>query len=329
MNGVRALTDVIEQAEALARSGQAFSARPLATGFEPLDEQLSGGIRAGELILIGGPQGLGKTTFALQMARNIAAAGGVAIYLCYEHDERVLLQRLIALEAGLLAGQFEAPTLQEISKALAVVLPDESGLAGRLRGLPFAADAVQRLAGYGSRLRIVKASGRSTGLAEIRALMPEIRSEGAIFVDYLQKVNTTVLDAAVEDERITVIVEGLKDAAMDFGVPVVALAAADKSGLGEGRTRLHHLRGSTALAYECDVALMLNDKWHVVARHHLMFDTVNAERYRDWVVCTIDKNRAGRADVDLEFRKQFAYARFDPEGAVVGEELIDDRVFRE
>ena len=44
-------------------------------GFSPLDRALGGGIRSGELMLIGGAQGTGKTTMSLQMGRNIAQSG--------------------------------------------------------------------------------------------------------------------------------------------------------------------------------------------------------------------------------------------------------------
>jgi replicative DNA helicase len=57
---------------------------------------------AGELLLIGGAQGTGKTTLALQMARNIAARRpGDVLYVCFEHDEEYLLNRLIAMESAL------------------------------------------------------------------------------------------------------------------------------------------------------------------------------------------------------------------------------------
>jgi replicative DNA helicase len=203
-------------------------------------------------------------------------------------------------------------------------------MLGRLSDLPLAAAALRRLDSYGDRLRLVTASGRSTGIDEIRELARSVAGEGVVMVDYLQKVAVRGrLDNLGEDERVTVVVEALKDTALDFAVPVVAIAAADKPGIADGRTRLHQLRGSTALAYECDVALMLNDKWHVVARHHLVYGGTNAERFHDWVVCTVEKNRAGRGDVDLEFRKRFHEARFDAEGGYVAEELVDDRVFRD
>src|SRR5207244_302448 len=68
----------------------------------PLDRLLGGGLRPGELMLIGGAQGTGKTTMALQMARNIAASGqAYVLYVNFEHDDADMLNRLIAMESVL------------------------------------------------------------------------------------------------------------------------------------------------------------------------------------------------------------------------------------
>ena len=75
--------------------------------------------------------------------------------------------------------------------------------------------------------------------------------------------------------------------------------------------------------------LILNDKYDVVARHHLVYDLGNAERYKAWVVMTIEKNRHGVDGVELEFRKAFAEGRFDASGQYVVEQLIEERVFTE
>src|SRR5688572_9298938 len=66
---------------------------PFATGFHPLDEVLSGGLRSGDLLLMGGKPGQGKTIAALQWARHIARTQHTAIFCCYEHDEVTLLTR--------------------------------------------------------------------------------------------------------------------------------------------------------------------------------------------------------------------------------------------
>src|SRR5919112_376985 len=66
------------------------------------DRMNGGGLRPGELMLIGGAQGTGKTTMALQMARNIAASGqAYVLYVNFEHDDADMLNRLIAMESAL------------------------------------------------------------------------------------------------------------------------------------------------------------------------------------------------------------------------------------
>src|SRR5689334_22595423 len=72
------------------------------TGLHPLDYVLRGGVRPGDLALMLGRPGVGKTIMALQWARNVAMHGRDAIYVCYEHNPDTLLQRLIGLELGFL-----------------------------------------------------------------------------------------------------------------------------------------------------------------------------------------------------------------------------------
>ena len=147
-------------------------------------------------------------------------------------------------------------------------------------------------------------------------------------VDYLQKVNVPH-GPPVEDDRITVVVEGLKDLALDLDIPVLAVAAGDKSGISSGRRRMRtaNLRGSSAVAYEADCVLMLNNKFDVVARHHLVYDLGSAERFKSWAVLSIEKNRSGVDKVDLEFRTRFDQSRFEQAGAMVAEQLVDERLF--
>lgn len=318
-----AIADVLAHAETQARSGRMLARTPQPTGFTPLDDYLGGGLRSGDLALLGGPQGLGKTVLALQIARNIVAAGGRATYVCYEHDVEQLFERLIAMEIGS-AGGWHAPGLDEIRQALATEV-DLRPLADRFGDS--GAAAVAALRSYGDRLRLVRGSGTRTGPAELRDLAAPEAGEGPptlLVVDYLQKVNASSV-AGGEEERVTYVVSALKDLALDLGCPVLAIVASDKAGLS-GRTRLHHLRGSTALAYEADVALLLNDKFSIIARNHLMYGATDAERYHDWVVCSIEKNRNGVAGVEIEFEKDFPHSRFSPHGRLVAEMLADERL---
>jgi hypothetical protein len=114
---------------------------------------------------------------------------------------------------------------------------------------------------------------------------------------------------------------------MTYRVPVVSVVAGDPMGLGVRRLRLHHLTGSSSLAYESDVAIILNEKSLSVSKTHLAYDTVRARSFADWTVLSIEKNRSGPSPVDLEFRKDFEHFRFEPAGQVVSERLVDERIF--
>ena len=64
-----------------------------------------------------------------------------------------------------------------------------------------------------------------------------------VFVDYMQKV-PQIPEPENETEKVTYIVQGLKDIALAEDVPTVSIVAADKEGLKASRLRNHHLRGS-------------------------------------------------------------------------------------
>jgi len=206
-----------------------------------------------------------------------------------------------------------------------------SSLEHRLESVPAGVEALTRVAQYSEMLFVHRSTGTRTDLAAIQNAIDAVRELSGttplVIVDYLQKVKSSHAD---EDSSTTEIVEGLKDLAIDISAPVLAIAAAEKEALRSGkRMRANDLRGSSALAYEADVVLVLNNKFDIVARHHLTYDLGNAERFRDYAVLTIEKNRFGRDGAVLQFRTRFDQGRYDPEGSEVKEQLIDERVFRE
>jgi replicative DNA helicase len=74
---------------------------------------------------------------------------------------------------------------------------------------------------------------------------------------------------------------------------------------------------------------MLNDKFDIVARHHLVFDPSNADRFRQYVVLSVEKNRSGLDRIDLQLRKRFEQARYETDALAVDEQLLDERMFKE
>ena len=328
---LKSVTSALDEADADLLAGLRVTAWTWPTGFDLLDTYLGGGLRAGELCLLGGPQGLGKTALALQIARNVARAGGASLVLSYEHDPRQLLERLLAIESGAQRGLDGAP-LRRIREALEGTPGRPSSLSDRLSTIPGGVEAMTALRRYGDRLLLRRCLGSATDLPAIAALVDEAAARTGkrpvVVVDYLQKV--FVPGGAPEPERVTLAVEGLKDLALELELPVLAVTAMESEGLESGtRLRVHHLRGSSALAYEPDVVLLLNDKYDVVSRRHLVFDPLAAERYRGWAVLSIEKNRSGMDHVDLELRKRFEQSRFETDVQAVNETLIDERVFRE
>jgi replicative DNA helicase len=315
------LLQILDRTDSSLREGRPIAATTWPTGFVPLDGQLGGGLRVGELVLLGGPQGLGKTTWTIQVARNIARAGGRVLYFSFEHEQLTFLERIIALAAFEAEG-LEAPTTRRLRDRFqrASATGGAGSMAGLLQGLPGAQQALEELEQLGDRFFVHESSGRSTTVAAIREAVDALPEGPApvIVIDYLQKVPTHH-----EGE----VVEALKDMALEKQLVVLAVVAADKAGIAPGhRLRVHELRGSSSLAYEPDVVLILNEKYDAVARHHLVYGVGAAERFREWVVLSIEKNRGGTDRIDLEFRKQFAHARFDPEGQIVAEQLADERV---
>ena len=126
---------------------------------------------------------------------------------------------------------------------------------------------------------------------------------------------------AREGERVGRVIESLKQLALDQKLAVIAIAAADQAGLDARRLHLRHFRGSTALAYEADAVVVLNDKLAVVSRAHLAYSPTRAEEFHRQVVFSVEKNRNGSPDINLEFEKDFGHYRFHPRGRWVAERL--------
>ncbi len=324
------LSDVLAATDARLQQGLAAALPPWPTGFQPLDGFLSGGLRPGELTLLGGPQGLGKTTFALQVGRQSLVAGHSVLYVSYEHDSVNILERLLAAEAGERAGVDAVPL-----RAVRALLEGDgtaSSLSDKLAETPGGAEALASVSIDLDRLHVLR-GGVSTSVEEIADAARSIAASGGrkplVIIDYVQKVHLNHADGS-EEMRMARVAGEFKDLALTEEVPVFAISASDAVGITEGqRLRTQNLRGASALAYEADAVLVLNEKYDVVARHHLVYGAGNAERFRNYAVLTIEKNRGGMAGVDMEFRKRFEQARFERGGKLVEEQLVDTRVFTE
>ena len=254
------------------------------------------------------------------------------MYVCFEHDQAHLTMRLLCLESAELGQGEEALTMARLAKLAAVAGGSNGaavGLLSLLRRDPTYAAVVQSMQRYAERLYLVKASGRHSTLDRIAdaAVTLARRSPASLLVvDYLQKIPVDAAALEAETEATTFLAQGLKDLALETGLRIVAIAALDHEGLRHKRMRLADLRGSSALQYEADVGLIFNNKYDIVSREHLVYNEQQAPDLKRWLVMTVEKNRAGRARVDMEFALDAAHFRLISKGGYVRERLVDDRL---
>ena len=335
----RTAIDVLNDIREKVASGELADYEPVPLGMAPLDRMLGGGLRPGELMLIGGAQGTGKTTLALQMARNIAASGqAYVLYVNFEHDDADMLNRLIAMESALphLPNTKPSTGAVKINDVRAEVLRSWARAGDEpvdLAASPKLKPAIDRIARYGGNLYLLRGSATASTIENLRELIDMHRAQSGerrmvLIIDYMQKV-PQLPEPPTESEKVTYIVNGLKDIALTEKVPTIAIVAADKEGLKAARLRNHHLRGSSAINYEADVILIINEKYNIVAKVNIEFNPYQAQRFRDWVILSVEKNRSGADNLDIEFQKHFDFSCFDPTGRPVQEKLIEERLYND
>jgi replicative DNA helicase len=335
----RTALDVLADIRHKVAAGELADYEPVPLGMSPLDRMLGGGLRPGELMLIGGAQGTGKTTLALQMARNVAASGqAYVLYVNFEHDDADMLNRLIAMESVLphlpntkpSTGAVKIQDVRgEVIRSWARAGDEPADLATNPRLKP----AIDRIARYGGNLFLLRGSATASTVENLRELIDLHRRRSGerrlvLIVDYLQKV-PQLPEPPSESEKVTYVVNGLKDIALTEKVPTIAIVAADKEGLKASRLRNHHLRGSSAINYEADVILILNEKYQIVAKVNIEFNPYQAQRFRDWIIVSVEKNRSGADNLDIEYHKHFDFSCFDPTGRPVQEKLIEERLYND
>jgi replicative DNA helicase len=332
--GPATLAQVMEETEAEATAEGKSRLRPLTTGFDPLDDILNGGVRPGELLIVGGSFGVGKTIWGLQVAHHVACTNpdAMAMYICYEHDRAHLMSRLMCLESVECGCGDNALTLRTLAE-LALGAPDGVSLLSRLRDIQVYAPVVKAMTAYALRLILVKASGERSTLSEVQGWVEEALSTGpkrlVVIVDYLQKIPVDYVLQGSEAEATTRLAQGLKEMALSLQIPIIAITASDRPGLKAKRLHLTDLRGSSALQYEADVGLVLHNKYAIVSREHLVYNLSEAESMRNWIVMSVEKNRAGRSTIDMEHALDAAHFRIAPTGRFVRERLIDEKVVLE
>lgn len=223
------------------------------TGFADLDKELDGGLFAG-LYILGAVSSLGKTTFLLQTADQIAAAGTDVLYFSMEMSANELIAKSISRQTYLLCENDTkcAKTVRGITTKSRYA----NYSAAELKLIDAAVLAYQRYAGH---LYYYEGIG-DIGIAQIRKRVTDhIRLTGrtpVVMIDYLQIVAPYDLRASDKQNTDKAVLE-LKRLSRDCRLPVVVISSLNRDSYGSGEIEMRAFKESGAIEYGSDVLIGL------------------------------------------------------------------------
>ncbi len=247
------------------------------TGFRELD-QITSGLQRSDLIIIAGRPSMGKTSFALDIARFAALKRKVptAIFSLEMSKEQLGL-RMLCSEARVSSVKLRTGFLASSD------WPNLTAAAGRLSEAPIFIDDSPQLA-----------------TLDIRARSRRLKAEhslGLVIVDYLQLMHGS---RKIESRQLEIseISRGLKGLAKELDVPIVALSQLSRAveSRTDKRPLLSDLRESGSIEQDADVvAFIYRDE---------VYDSESAKKGMAEIL--IRKQRNGPiGDVELAFLKEF------------------------
>lgn len=233
------LTEAWERFEYL--SANKDERRGIPSGFGSLDNLLAG-FQKSDLIILAARPSMGKTTFALDIARNAALKykASVGIF-SLEMSDQQLVDRMLAAEAGVDSWKLRTGRLSNDQEF----------------------EAVQQAMAKLSEAQIHIDDQAGNNILKMRSAARRLKNEHGldlIIVDYLQLMSPTATKASDSMvQQVTEISRSLKILARDLEVPVIALSqlsrAVEQRG---GKPRLSDLRDSGSIEQDADVVMFIH-----------------------------------------------------------------------
>ena len=239
VNGPSKLSDIIsnvyEELYSLSKLKKGEYAG-MSTGFSELDKKITG-LNKSDLILIGARPAMGKTSFALNLARNVAVYGRKRVlFFSLEMSKEQLAQRVLATEARLPGTKFRTGDIQ----------PNEW-------------EQIAEASVYLSEMDIYFDDTANITVPEMKARARQLKNVDCIFIDYLQLMSSSKkTDNRVQE--VSEITRSLKMMAKDLNIPVVTCAQLARRTEEKGRShkpQLSDLRESGSIEQDADIVLML------------------------------------------------------------------------
>ena len=109
------LSQLLRRIDGLADGAPAGDTVP--TGFATVDKMLGGGLRTGDLVVLGGDVGSGKSALALGIAMRAAMRGCVVRYYTAEMTAERVYERMLAVEGRARIDDLRRGALDEVTRA--------------------------------------------------------------------------------------------------------------------------------------------------------------------------------------------------------------------
>ena len=250
------------------------------TGFDELNRRI-GGLHGGELIIIAGRPGMGKSSFAVNIAEYAAIQEGIPVAIFnLEMSKSMMVNRILCSQAmvdshAVRMGDFSTEDWQQLSTVI-----DKVALA------PIYLDDTAAIT-----------------VSEIRAKcrrLKQTKKLGLVIIDYLQLMESGSRSDNRQQE-ISEISRSLKVLAKELDIPVIALSQLARSveSRSDKRPMLSDLRESGAIEQDADVVMFLyRDEYY----------NKDSEK-KNMAECIIAKQRSGETGM-FELGWQGRYTKF-------------------
>ena len=280
--------------------------KPISTGFALLDKALDGGLFAG-LYIIGAISSLGKTTFALQMADNIAKSGHDVLIISLEMAKRELLAKSISrLTLQNLDSLENLETKARSVRDLTTYINQNSNEQHHI-----IQQSLREYDSFAEHVFIIEGL-MDVDVHKIRQTVEEHtlcrRHPPVVIIDYLQIIEPEEDDKRATDKQKTDnAVKALKIISRDFRTPVIAISSLNRQNYNEPISMLA-FKESGAIEYSSDTLLGL--QLHGAGNKDFDVDVAKKLNPRQ-IELKILKNRNGQTGAKLSFVFYAKYNYFE------------------
>ncbi|MBR3252910.1 replicative DNA helicase [Candidatus Saccharibacteria bacterium] len=232
------LDDAFNRIETLHNNKGAL--RGLKTGFRDIDKKTAG-LQKGDLVIIGARPAMGKTTFAQNLAYNVASINNKGVlFFSMEMAANEIIDRMISDVSGvgnwgIRTGNLSDEEFAKIGDAM-----------GEMAEIPIYIDDT-------SSMTIMELRNKARRAVHDHDI-------GVVIIDYLQLLDGSDRYKGQRVQEVTEISRGLKILARELNIPVIALAQLSRNVTGRENPRpiLSDLRDSGSIEQDADLVMFLH-----------------------------------------------------------------------